>query len=391
MAFWEYTLTGFGEFFEQRRVTFAEPMPADRVCSICGRIPSNAAVLPCAHVSCLECRVEVCDAKRCPLDETAVTEEELVPSRTDSCYLEKRRIVCVVGGRKCPSNFSGKLSELIAHLPICRGGDVHCTKCYRPVAREVIVEHYRQCCDSNSTGHSGTAARVREAVEGYRGIKEDVENLRQRALDVRHSEVDLVNAANGLVERLASLDHSLSAPQEMASGVDREGVSSQSPKPPAASGPLRSASKPGACIAACVFTQAYCAHTSVTRSKEELRIGSGRHSLSGYTFYLRSIYSWGCEGRDGVSVGFSMYLGAGEWDDYVEWPFSKKVTVIIAHPRDATKDLRLPLFVEGLKVVKKPAPEKTNGECETEKTSWDDIERGGYITKNNLYVHVEFE
>ncbi|KAH7934648.1 hypothetical protein HPB51_028987 [Rhipicephalus microplus] len=145
MAFWTYPLTSFGDFFEQRHVAFAEPMPADRVCSICGRIPSHAVHLPCAHNLCLRCKVEVCNAKQCFLDGTAVTEKELIPFETDACYLERRRVVCVVDGRMCSSNFTGKLSELKRHLASCRGGNLHCTNCNRPVAREAAAEHYRKC------------------------------------------------------------------------------------------------------------------------------------------------------------------------------------------------------------------------------------------------------
>ncbi|KAL3192526.1 hypothetical protein MRX96_058943 [Rhipicephalus microplus] len=197
MAFWTYRLTGFGDCFEQRRVSFAEPMPADRVCSICGRIQSNAVHLACAHILCLRCKVEVCDAKKCPLDGTAITEKELLPFETDACYLERRRVVSVVDGRKCSSNFSGKLSELKRHLASCRDGDLHCAKCNRPVAREAAAEHYRKCCETNSTRLSATDARVRKAVEEIRGIKEDFESLQQKALNERDSEDELVNGVNG--------------------------------------------------------------------------------------------------------------------------------------------------------------------------------------------------
>lgn len=212
MAFWEYTLTGFSDFWEHRRVAFEEPVPGYRVCGICGRIPFEAVLLPCRHVSCLQCRSEVCEAKQCPLDGTAVTENKLV--KITLVDFSHWRVVCVVGGRKCPSNFSGSLSKLRDHLTHCPGGDVHCTNCQRSIAREAFVEHYRQCCDRNCV------RRVQKAVEGIRGIKEDVERLRQRALDGRHSDDDLVNAANGLVERLASLDQALSEDRKIVEGAE---------------------------------------------------------------------------------------------------------------------------------------------------------------------------
>ncbi|KAL3204055.1 hypothetical protein MRX96_053110 [Rhipicephalus microplus] len=250
MAFWTYALTGFGDFFEQRRVSFTQPIPVDRVCGICGRIPSNAVLLPCAHVSCIQCKVKVCNAKQCPLDGTAVTEEELISFETHPSYLEMRCVVCVVDGRKCSSNFCGKLSELKRHLASCCGGDMHCAKGYRPVTSEGASQHHRKCCETNSALHSATDARVRKAVEEIRGIKEDLESLRQ-LINERDSEDELVNGVNGLVERLANLDRSLSVAQETVTDAHREGNQSSKPTAPgpsrAAPGPSRAASKPCAC------------------------------------------------------------------------------------------------------------------------------------------------
>ncbi|KAL3226841.1 hypothetical protein MRX96_024668 [Rhipicephalus microplus] len=52
MAYSEYTLTGFSPFLEQLRIAFAEPLPADYVCSTCGRVSADNAVLPCGHIVC---------------------------------------------------------------------------------------------------------------------------------------------------------------------------------------------------------------------------------------------------------------------------------------------------------------------------------------------------
>ncbi|KAL3201181.1 hypothetical protein MRX96_053535 [Rhipicephalus microplus] len=125
----------------------------------------------------------------------------------------------------CSSNFSGKLSELKLHLVSCRSGDIHCAKCNRPVAREAVAEHYRKCCKTNFTLQSATDARVREAVEEIRGIKEDLESLRQEGLNVHYSENELVN---GLVDRLANLDRSLSVAQEKSLTPTEKAISHRS-------------------------------------------------------------------------------------------------------------------------------------------------------------------
>ncbi|KAH6921530.1 hypothetical protein HPB50_002110 [Hyalomma asiaticum] len=389
MAFWEYTLTGFGDFFEQRRVAFVEPIPADRVCSTCGRIPGEAVLLPCGHLSCLQCKGEVCEAKRCPFDGEAVTEEKFVLVRTDESFLEKRSVVCVVGGRKCAS-FVGKLSNLRDHLYHCRSGDVHCVKCYRPVAREAAVEHYSQCCELNNTSPSVNDESRQKAVQEVRGIKEDLEKLRQLALGEREGDDDdLVNGANGLVERLATLHHSMTVAQEQASGIRQGANALPSSKSPVL-GPFRPASKAGVYVTTCEFKDVYDTRAFCVQNNKNYVMTTGDHRLSGYTFRLRLLFRPSGDGS-GLSVYFGMYLMAGEWDDFVEWPFSKKVPVIIVHPRDATKDIMLTLRFDATQVVMKPRPGGTNHECTTKKQSWSDIELGGYIIKDTLYVNVEFE
>ncbi|KAL3210235.1 hypothetical protein MRX96_052226 [Rhipicephalus microplus] len=46
--------------------------------------------------------------------------------------------------------FDGQLSELRDHMRRCRSMDVKCAKCNRPVARDVALDHYKQCIDGNA-------------------------------------------------------------------------------------------------------------------------------------------------------------------------------------------------------------------------------------------------
>ncbi|XP_049513036.1 uncharacterized protein LOC125940651 isoform X2 [Dermacentor silvarum] len=392
MAFWEYTLTGFNDFLEQRRVAFAEPMPASRVCSICGRVPSSTVLLPCGHVLCDECRGEVFEGMECPYDGRAFTKAQLVRLRFELSDLEQLPVVCVVGGKKCAA-FVGKLCELKDHLRHCRSGEVMCAKCQRSVARDVAVDHYRQCCDGNAPQHSSSDARVRRAVQEVRGIKDGLESLRQRALGERGGDDDLVNEANDLVERLTSLDRTLCEAQGNASGVDREAVSLQSlPRKQMAPGPFRAASKPGVFHTICKFTNVYAARDSLSKNKKEHVISTENYTLSGYTFSLDCKFSLsGSEGNEEANVKFFLFLCDGKWDDYVQWPFSKKVWLVIAHPRDETKDIRLTIDMKEFKCAKKPRPGASNWGKWTEMKKWNDIELQGYIVKGTLYINVEFE
>ncbi|KAL1433801.1 hypothetical protein MTO96_012330 [Rhipicephalus appendiculatus] len=142
---WKYTLTGFGEFLEMRRVTFADPMPATRLCGICGLLPRRTLLLPCGHVLCDSCRAQLPrgNDRRCPFDEKKFADSDVHPMTIERCELDQHRIVCSAGSRVC--GFSGNLSDLADHLTRCGSGKAKCCKCNRPVLRSHAVSHYRSC------------------------------------------------------------------------------------------------------------------------------------------------------------------------------------------------------------------------------------------------------
>ncbi|XP_072140633.1 uncharacterized protein [Dermacentor andersoni] len=388
MASWEYTLTGFNDFLDQRRIAFTEPVPPSRVCSICSRLPSSSELLPCGHVLCEECQGQVFERMECPFDGTAFSKGKLLRLRFELCDLEKLRVHCIVGGTKC-ANFYGKLSELREHLRHCRSFDVKCAKCHRSVVCEAAVDHYRQCSDGNASLQSACNTLVGTAVEDVRSIKEELESLRQRTLGERDGGDDLVSGANGLVERLASLDRALSAFLEKASGVDREGVSVQSSmKKSLTPGPFRAASKPGAFITTLKFANVYAARGLLKQDRKHHFLLSEVYTLGGYAFKLQCNFLLS-EDQE-VNVAFILFLSDGEWNDCLEWPFSKKVTLIIAHPIDETKDIKVTSRMNAYDVMKKPRINFTHVGIMTEKVNWRVLELEGFVVKDALYVNVEF-
>ncbi|KAL3204054.1 hypothetical protein MRX96_053109 [Rhipicephalus microplus] len=217
MAIWEYTLTGFGDFLEQRRVAFTQPMPWSRVCNFCGRVPSATALLPCNHAFCDECQGEVMDHLECPIDRMPFEEDQLVRLRFELSHLEQLSVVCTVGGWKC-GTFSGKLSELRDHMRKCGSVDVQCEKCQTYIASEAAEEHYIECYTETDGRRVSNDVRAQRAVEEVRRIEQYLQAFRQQSLgehDTRHD--NLVNGANEM-EKLASPDRALSVGQEMHGG-----------------------------------------------------------------------------------------------------------------------------------------------------------------------------
>ncbi|XP_070377054.1 uncharacterized protein [Dermacentor albipictus] len=385
MAFWEYTLTGFSDFFEQRHVAFADPMPATPICAICGLLPSTCLVLPCGHILCEFCKVQAAEAG-CPFDGKNFKEVDLLHLTFKLCDLERLQVVCVANRQTC--TFTGRISELRDHLVECGSGHTKCGKCQLSVRRSVAVDHYRQCHGESVASQSTNVARQGKAPERIQAVVEVQKNMRQRGLSEGHGS-DLRNGANQLVERLANLARVFSDERESVSDGELRGLRLRSSRETSiASGPCRAASKPGAFICLCVFAEVYAGYYSLKESQEHT-VTTESYLLAGYTFVLSCKFSKDEVGE--VSVSFAMALCDGDWDRCLEWPFSKTVTFIIAHLKDQVKDVRFTSLTPGWESVKKPRRDVKNLGVWSEIKKWKDIELGGYINEDCLYVNVEFE
>nr|XP_050031328.1 E3 ubiquitin-protein ligase PDZRN3-B-like [Dermacentor andersoni] len=378
---WTYTLTGFGEFLEMRRVSFAEPMPAARLCGVCGLLPCRTLQLPCGHVFCESCKAQTGRGDSCPFDGKKFADSEVHSMSMKRFELEQCRFVCAAGSRFC--GFVGKLSELGDHLTRCGGGETRCGKCQRPVFRSLAVDHYRRC-----TVGTPVAANAEADSKGVADVaKTEIETPRELMLS---KGVDLEAVfrcfTNALAEKVASLECQLLEVQKKSTSEQQSSLAAAKPAT-VIQGPFRAASRGGVLITTCKFDDVYAELDSLDEKKKELTKSTDTYSLGGYTFKLDCEFS---KDENEMNVRFILFLRSGEWDAYVEWPFKKKVTLIIMHPRNKAKDVRLPVTMDEHKMVKKPEPDAYNWGRFTDEKNWKDIERQGYVEKGALYVNVEF-
>ncbi|XP_037528953.1 uncharacterized protein LOC119406291 [Rhipicephalus sanguineus] len=385
---WKYTLTGFGEFFEMRRVAFAEPMPATLLCGVCGVLSSRTSQLPCGHVLCESCEAQLPSEKDrcCPFDGKKFAAYDVRRLSIKRRELEQRRIVCVAGSEVC--GFSGKLSELAGHLTQCGGGEVKCCKCQRPVSRNLALDHYRSCA-------RGTlCASIDEADEAAskEGVPKmaDVETSKRKLVPSKGVDLEAVVTgccSNALVGRVARLERQLLEVKKNSRSRKQPSVAAAK-KETVIQGPHRAASKPGVLITTCKFADIYAGLDLLNEKKTNVTISTDAYLLGGYTFGLECEFS---KDEDEINVVFALFLRDGEWDSYVQWPFKKKVTLIVMHPKDADEDVRLPLKIDGKSVVKKPRGGAWNWGNSTITMDWNYIELHGYVDRDALYVNTPDE
>ncbi|XP_077547233.1 uncharacterized protein LOC144159542 [Haemaphysalis longicornis] len=374
----EYTLTGFGEFFERRRVAFVEPLPAVRLCAVCGIVASRSRLLTCGHVLCDACLGET--TQSCPLDGREFVEADALSLHCFVSDLGQHRVHCINASQGC--SFAGKLCELNEHLARCVSDEVECSKCGQAMVRGKAVQHQRECDGDPSRRLIGDT-EGRCIAEGLVNVRTDIETLRELVTSQGHTD-SVVNEANALVERIKRLELQLLQPDVGGRTPDADAGLNRP-------WPFRRATKPRNHVAVCSFGEMYSALDSLKEKKEALITGRVV-TLAGYTFQVDCCLE--NDKNEGVRVYFMFSLKGDAWDSYVQWPFTKLVTLVVTHLRDEKRDIRLVLRPEVdayVLALRKPIPKQFNAGIKSENVLWVFLETGGFIDNDSLYLNVEFE
>ncbi|KAK8777561.1 hypothetical protein V5799_029095 [Amblyomma americanum] len=384
----EYVLVGFGGFLERRRVAFVEPLPNNRVCAVCGMVENRSFLLPCCHVVCDSCRILIsCESGTCPLDNTKSAEDDDILMTFENSQLEQRRVLCIAGGEKC--DFTGTLSELKEHLLECYSDEVKCFKCQRHMRRFDLFEHFRQCSSEAFQGSPVSSSAVGSTADKLGAMKTDRQMVRECVTSRNVDHNVFMSEATSIVERIACITSQLADVEEQARDEQDGSVIPIAKKVTYTPGPYRAASKLGAFIEFYPFVDAYGAYNSLTGDKKEHLQSHGTHISAGYAFELQ----FQCRKQeDGeVLVSFTLTLHESIWDALLEWPFAKKVTIILTHPEDLEKDIRMLVSANSEDMVRRPVHGAANRGFQTETVNWRDLELQGFILNNYIYVNVELE
>lgn len=383
-----YTMTGFGDVLEWRRIRFVQPMRADLICSVCDVVAADTVHLPCGHVLCSK----PCGALRAPSPADPENPEFICPldgrtfSSADPALRQVSRdsnsediaVACDNGG--CV--FSGTIGELSGHVSRCEFVEVACVKCNATVAWRDAASHCSNfALDREMSLYTSQLlaelAALREGAglvtQAVAAMPEDgsvdsvvdakaIKNLQSRTEDVKDKLEVVVQSTTNFHEQVL-------LKTRMGTILPRSRLASGRAPPP---GPFRPAS---------------CRHASnltymLKYKKSTSTPLQGNHEeLAGYGFAVEGRWSQLNQG----DIEFFFNLVPATWAVFENWPFTKQINFTIPHLSDWTRDHVFPTTVvtdEDRRICPKFVSVKLG------QLDWSTIDT--FMHQEYLYVVVEF-
>ncbi|KAL1479824.1 hypothetical protein MTO96_051551 [Rhipicephalus appendiculatus] len=201
-----YLLCGFASGLDWRPIGFKQRLQTTRVCSLCGIVPHNIAVLPCTHFLCESCLNGSANAEglhACPLDKSSFEVGSDVSWITfHQKHMERLLVSCWNAKYGC--NFTGPAGELLGHFEKhCSFHAITCSRCPDTVLRKDLPKHYESGCNGVASVPPTETANV---SANNAGAPPTVDS-RGRDLAVACSCHDMLTSIQGHVNALAeSLD-----------------------------------------------------------------------------------------------------------------------------------------------------------------------------------------
>ncbi|KAH6921749.1 hypothetical protein HPB50_004492 [Hyalomma asiaticum] len=379
----DYTLTGFGDFWERRVVTFLNPLPSILVCSVCGDVPSSAWLLSCCRVLCELCRVEALEGEGCPFGDGDCIKQNVIPLNRNLRHLERFTVLCRSG-----CDFTGNVSQLQEHLVGSCSGELMCLMCRQYIGVNDAVAHRQHCSGTVKPVQTAKALEVAGAVviQELSRVGEDFEDLLE---EITCGEVDkdyLVNKGNSIADQLALIEvESENVPQHPKPTGGEADEDLASIRLQLAPTPYRAASRPNAFVELCSFPSVHEELHSLGKD-DYVCINHTSLVLGGYCFKIECVIE---KEKGEGSIHFRLRLCSGSWDDRLSWPFDREVAVILSHPIDFQRDIRLPVSLSEYGMAKKPAPGSSNDPDFTAQVLWKDVESSGFVDGGIIYANVE--
>jgi len=124
------------------------------LCAICMTVQNGPQRLPCEHVFCKKCVLQLCKLEMpcCPLDRIAFQQNQVIPDRVLNNVILERDIYCLYRKKSC--DWKGELGELQPHLQYnCPFAPIRCK--YAPMGCLMMIQRNQETehMDSNCAYH----------------------------------------------------------------------------------------------------------------------------------------------------------------------------------------------------------------------------------------------
>lgn len=183
---------------------FAKPLPAWKVCNLCGVAPRIAVVLPCSHTYCELCFDDFGDGGRCLIDDEPFQREQVWRVVFQPAT---RAVSCWNAPNGC--EFLGSPRNLRDHyLSNCDFHAVSCPRCGESVLRRDVVAHLKAGCGTSpSVGDPPLDSfQISNVQRAYTDAREALGRVADDRTCLRQSVDDLSGNLKALTLRLAEVN-----------------------------------------------------------------------------------------------------------------------------------------------------------------------------------------
>lgn len=348
----EYRLHGFSTALHMRLTPFQAPLPASRVCSICGVVPKNTALLPCCHPVCQSCfEAFVTEGNVCSLDKMKFREDQVDWMEFSEQQLLRHPVFCWNVDAGC--KYQGPVMSLPHHYHVeCQFHVVPCPRCSLPVLRRDVVNHCDDDGDPRFMSVQAAEQQDREVLGSVTKALEKLsvekttlltsfnllaENIRSECSSLRgsfsteavkHSDIsDLCEGIKGIVDDVeGSVKEYL--------GNEFDALSKKATK----------AAEDCAQNVLCIhsinklhwYLDKWDNFKLEAATKGTVYADSISSYMHGYNVLSRvRVVKTGTQ----LNFGLSFRLVKGDHDSILEWPFRRTFILSVIHPQDISKSL----------------------------------------------------
>lgn len=411
-------VTGFPYIANWTLVDFQREPPPERICSLCGVIPSETVWTPCRHVFCRRCYQSLGTTAKssttagdtvriaCPIDGFEFLHHQVRVDRSAPELFRNYPVACK--NRGCL--YLPTLSSYEGHIALCEHQHVLCGLCARRLEIQEILHHVRTDCRrgrdvpsatmGSPTGPGPIAAASQHAAK-CEVVSQELKTLRDTIQEELSSFRNALQVARAtLVEETTETKRWKNAYSQPTQDVVNEVVADAVAPSVQMGRELGDYAQEEPAVQSSTFVWKV---VDFARLRNEALEGRGTTFSSeafytgggGYRMYLQGSLT-GHDRHGNICLGLYFILTAGSFDTSLSWPYSLKTSfILVDHINGGSYNVQGDVCPESEgdewgHCFRKPRPGEDNeGFGFSQFISLDDLSNPehGYVVDNSFTVH----